>query len=237
MPKSKNDREIEREVDGVDGDSYGLVEFYPSYAIDKKRWDRFVKAVESIIRRCLEYKDYVTYLRDEVDLDEDIFLSKVTSQDVRIEIHHSPLTLYEITDAVANQFIRKNEKPFSSFTIANEVIRLHYKDMVGVVPLSKTVHDLVHSGKVLIPISAVHGNVREFVKQYHRDMNRDTLKKLECALLRRKEDIMEINKILKLDIRYNPSRTLEEFVSEISGLLPMGDETDISPEHSDNIPF
>ena len=224
MSGKKKDEDMMAGIDEVDGGSYGLVEFYPSYVIDEKKWDRFVKAVESAVRRSVEYKDYVTYLRDEVDLDCDTFFPGVASADARVEIHHCPLTLYEVADAVARQMMRIGEPPFSTFMAADAIVRLHYEGLVGVAPLSKTVHDLVHSGRVVVPVSAAHGDVRGFVRRYHRDMSRDSLKKLELALLRREEDVRRVNEVLRLDVRFNPSRTLEEFASEVRGLLPEGGE-------------
>ena len=50
--------------------------------------------------------------------------------------------------------------------MAKECTILHYKLLVGLIPLSKTVHQLVHDSKLFIPVDNVFGNWRQFVELY-----------------------------------------------------------------------
>ena len=50
--------------------------------------------------------------------------------------------------------------------VAKEVMYQHYKLNVGLIPLCKTVHELVHNQYIFIPAWAVLGNYREFLNQY-----------------------------------------------------------------------
>ena len=43
---------------------------------------------------------------------------------------------------------------------------LHYKHHVGLVPLSKTNHELVHDGKLFISENQIFGNYKQFVNNY-----------------------------------------------------------------------
>ena len=45
-------------------------------------------------------------------------------------------------------------------------MRLHYQGLVGLIPLSVTPHELVHVGKLAIPLNCVYGRFVEFVKTY-----------------------------------------------------------------------
>ena len=53
------------------------------------------------------------------------------------------------------------------FLVAEEVMRIHYEGLVGLIPLSITVHELVHDGKVPIPLNCVYGRFVEFTKRYY----------------------------------------------------------------------
>ena len=60
-----------------------------------------------------------------------------------------------------------NDIPLNYFRIASEVTMLHYQHKVGLIPLSVTVHQLYHLGKIFIPIQAVDNlGLIEFVKEY-----------------------------------------------------------------------
>ena len=43
---------------------------------------------------------------------------------------------------------------------------LHFKNKVGIVPLSVTMHDLVHSGSIFLNLKQVFGRVIDFLEEY-----------------------------------------------------------------------
>ena len=51
--------------------------------------------------------------------------------------------------------------------VAEEVMRLHYRGLVGLIPLSVTAHELVHDGKLIVPLNCVYGKFVQFVKEYY----------------------------------------------------------------------
>lgn len=142
-----------------------------------------VKTIERMVRSSLEYKDYIKYLKTYMNMTHDSFFKQVEQSQyskITIEIHHAPLTLYDITMVV----LIKHEDEYGEIDllhIAEEVMKLHYQCKVGLLPLAKTVHDLVHMGKVFIPVQMVRGNWIEFYKDYKKyfigDME-DKLKKI-----------------------------------------------------------
>ena len=127
---------------------------------------KFIKRCEKIIRSSMEYKDYINFLREHVDMDKCAFYQKVSSAEsrrVKIEIHHEPFTLYDYTEAVVNRFIEEGI-PLNDLLIADEVMELHYNNMVGLIPLSKTIHQVVHnSNKIKIPLNMVYGKYTDFI--------------------------------------------------------------------------
>ena len=129
---------------------------------------RLIKSVESIVRRSTEYKQYIKFLKDEIDMTECTFFSNVSNKNsnrISIEIHHEPFTLFDIVDIIVERFIIEDEE-LNPLLIADEVMGLHYKNMVGLIPLSGTVHQLVHDGKLFIPLQNVFGDYLLFLEKY-----------------------------------------------------------------------
>jgi hypothetical protein len=50
--------------------------------------------------------------------------------------------------------------------VAKEVMECHYKLIVGLIPLSETVHELAHSHRLFIPVDRVIGRYKVFVELY-----------------------------------------------------------------------
>lgn len=129
---------------------------------------KLVKTVERMVRSSMEYKDYIKFLKEYINMTKCSFWGKVAGGDysgIKIEIHHAPFTLYDITMAV----LIKHEEEYGDlnlFFIAEEVMKLHYQCKVGLIPLSETCHQLVHNGDLFIPVQFVRGNFMEFVKEY-----------------------------------------------------------------------
>lgn len=148
------------------------------------------KAVETIVRRSLEYKQYVQFLKEEIDMTQCAFFKNVTNKNgspVSIEIHHEPFTLFDITLTVIEKFI-DNGYELNPLLIAEEVMSLHYKNMVGLIPLSVTVHELVHDGSLFIPLQNVYGNYIQFLEEYG-DYITDSIKAMLETKLRLSKEL------------------------------------------------
>ena len=92
-------------------------------------------------------------------------VNNVESYKIRIELHHSPFTLYDIAIIVTNKRLRTGE-PMDVELVAKEIMLLHYSLLIGIIPLSQTVHELVHNNYLFVPIQNVLGKVDEFVDRY-----------------------------------------------------------------------
>jgi hypothetical protein len=127
-----------------------------------------IKTVERIVRRSLEYKQYIKFLKDEIDMTSCSFFSNISNKNntsIGIEIHHEPFTLFDITQIIVEKFIDQDME-INPLLISDEVMKLHYRDMVGLIPLSTTVHQLVHDSKLFIPLQNVYGDYVKFLKEY-----------------------------------------------------------------------
>ena len=133
---------------------------------DKER-EKFIRDVETQVRRSFEYKEMIKYLREFLGMNKCAFLDDVGGPEsgARIEIHHYPFTLRDIVEIVIRKRSYYNES-LELQMVAKEVMELHYKLMVGLIPLSQTVHELAHSGKIFIPADKVLGRFDLFVSYY-----------------------------------------------------------------------
>lgn len=129
----------------------------------KKYW----KAVESEVRKSYEYREFIAYIRENYSMNQCSFLqvSNKETFDIKIEIHHYPFTLFDIVQIVYRKRIYYQESLSVEMT-SKEVTMLHYRLMVGLIPLSETVHQLVHDGKLFIPVSNILGRYKLFIDQY-----------------------------------------------------------------------
>lgn len=130
---------------------------------------KFIKSCELLIRGSEEYRDWIDYLKKYKDMDKCAVFQNLNSTEmkkIKLEIHHGPFSLYDIVTIVVNKYI-KEDIPIDYFDISEEVMRLHYENKVGLIPLSKTVHKLVHDGKIFIPLQAYYGPAMVgFIKEY-----------------------------------------------------------------------
>lgn len=141
----------------------------PSYIMydDKTRY-KFINMVEKLVRSSLEYKELIAYLHSGLDMNYCMFFNNVSKEKgrrIRIEIHHIPFSLFDIVNIVLKKY-ETEELEIDPFVIAEEVMQLHYKGHVGLVPLSETVHQLYHKGRVFIPLQYVDKGFLLFYKEY-----------------------------------------------------------------------
>lgn len=147
------------------------MEYYVSVDTSKNR-QAFVKRTERLIRGSIEYRDYIQFLKENVDMNHCAFFQNISNEKgksngkVKIEVHHEPFTLYEYVDVVLNKY-QDEGLPINDLLIADEVLKLHYDNQIGLIPLSKTMHQIVHkSSKIFIPLNMCYGEFSKFMEEY-----------------------------------------------------------------------
>ena len=153
-----------------------LESYYFTDFMNSKRIKRFIKSVESRIRKSDEYKHYLYYLNEEQQLTHCSILGNIKNCDATLEFHHYPFTLYDICEIVINKHILEKTN-FNSFTIVKEVLDLHFDNVIGLVKLSKTIHELVHNGNLFIKLESVFGDVNEFINTFYNYIPLETIEK------------------------------------------------------------
>lgn len=146
-----------------------------------KDFDRYIEDIKRVVRQSREYRLFVDYLRENMDMNKCSFLENVTNKDtfkIKIELHHSPLTLHDIVLTVFNKRMFYNES-LEIEMVAKEVMYVHYFLMVGIIPLSQTVHELVHTQSIFIPLGKSMGNWEEFIDIYREWAPPEVLDKID----------------------------------------------------------
>ena len=129
---------------------------------------KFIKDLEGVVRTSFEYRQLMAFLRDTEGMNECTFLRNVTNTDntnVRIEIHHTPFTLYDIAMSVTARRVSHGES-LDIFDVAKEIMWLHYAGWVGLIPVCETVHQMIHSAYLFVPTNVIRGDYEEFIDAY-----------------------------------------------------------------------
>jgi hypothetical protein len=133
---------------------------------DMQVFSKFIRGAEKIIRMSDEYKAYKAYLINEIGLDHCAVMPGVTGEKATIELHHGPiLTLYDYCSIILDSYL-VNGEAISSIGLAKVVMQEHFDNHVQCVMLSKTAHQLFHSGKLFIHPSQAWGDLNAFLDKY-----------------------------------------------------------------------
>lgn len=147
---------------------------------EDKDLKRFVKSCETGIRRSPEYKIWAEYIRDVMGKYICAISGEINAE-TTVEIHHHPMSLYDIVSSVIYRKIDSN-KEFCSFDICQEVIEIHYQNKIGFIPLVSSLHEKVHNGALDIPMELVSGDYKKWLAEYGTFLDDDDLKRIHCKL-------------------------------------------------------
>lgn len=131
--------------------------------MDDRAYLNFIKNCERSIRHSMEYREWVSYLKESVGISE-CQISNETYDDCSIDIHHHPFTLFQLVEIAISDFLSKGET-FSTFDISKEIMLWHFRDIVGYIPLVRTLHEKYHNGKLQIPTSMVNGDWKKILEE------------------------------------------------------------------------
>lgn len=137
---------------------------------DSKEFKKYIEDCKRIIRNSFEYRRMVNYLRDYMNMNRCSFLENVSNNNdfgIKIHLHHSPFTLDDIVNVV---YLKRCDcgDSLEIEMLAKEVMYLHYRLSVGLIPLSETIHKLVHNSYIFIPVQNVMGNFDVFYNDYQK---------------------------------------------------------------------
>lgn len=159
--------------------------------------EKTIKYIEKLIRGSLEYREYIKYLKTTLDINSCTFYEGYSlSNGLGVELHHSPFTLYQYVETICRKHIELNKGFYDALEVAEEVTKLHFQFLVGLVPLNPTAHKLVHTDNLKIHPDLILGGWEVFLNEYKKwlpESIENTLSELEEI---RKNPSDEIPKIL-----------------------------------------
>lgn len=161
---------------------------------------KIIKYMCKRVRQTIEYKELVDYMKKTMNINHCSFYKDYSmANGFTVELHHSPFRLYDYVEAVARKFMSEdNEDPkFQCWAVEEEVNRLHYDFMVGLVPLNPTAHQLVHSGNLKIHPKMVICDWEVFVKEYKEFLSDEAVGICEEFRVLGTMDVDEIPEIVK----------------------------------------
>jgi len=162
----------------TDNNVFGI-SFLKDNFLDEKEKVRYIKKIESMVRSSQEYREFVSYIREELQFNHCSLLNTLTSDNVSVELHHHPFNLFDIVETEINKHIVKGDL-FNTFIISANVMNTHYKNYIGLIPLSKTMHELVHSAdssRITLPKKLVIGNFGQYYNENNLYMEDSTKEK------------------------------------------------------------
>ncbi len=140
-------------------------------------YKKFINNCESMIRKSIEYKLWRNYIVDILQVNE-CAVTHENMEDVTVEIHHHPVSMYATVSAIINKHIDENTE-FCTYDICTEVIEMHFKNKVGYVALLKSMHEKFHNGKLTIPIGLVRGDYNYFLTNYSKYLEESEIDKIQ----------------------------------------------------------
>lgn len=135
---------------------------------------KFVKNVESAVRRSCEYRLWVSYLIENCG-SHICALTKERTNEADVHIHHHPISLFLICKSVVEKYL-DSETYFCTFDVCTKIIELHFSNKIGYIPLLASMHEKYHNGYLKLPIDLVKGGYQYMLDSYQFD--EDDFKKI-----------------------------------------------------------
>ena len=170
----------------------------PGLFEDKKEYARWMERMKKMIRDSTEYQDLILFQKHRRGLDRCGIHQHLTIHNgFRIEAHHTPFTLADIVHVIVNKRLNRGESTRMT-EIADEVMEIHYLELVGLYPLCQLCHKAIHSDslgdKFFIPMADVRGDPERFVEIYGEHMPEVMAMKWEnIRVLNKSYDLVEKN--------------------------------------------
>ena len=176
---------------------------FASLEFEEDLTEKIISYIEREIRGSFEYKKYINYLKSELDLTKCSLLPGIDTSNgaASLEFHHYPLNLYEITEIIGKKMISElsEDEKVSCFYIAEKVMEEHFRGLIGLVPLTVTLHQMAHNRSIIVPMSKVNGAYKKFVQKYNEFIPEDIKDRIRDAEMNSESDDAKLYNALKLE--------------------------------------
>ena len=223
--------------------SYDICEFDLNNLQDDKVYNKYIEAIKKVCRSSFEYRKFVNFLRENMDMNKCSFFENVSNKEsfkIKIELHHAPFTLHDIVSTIVEKRKYFNES-LEIEMVAKEVMCIHYWGIVGIIPLSETVHELVHNRLINIPLDSIFGKYQEFIDLYNNFIPDDAKERYKVMCMNSDNQNLDIIKQTPLEVQligskhegsYNYNKLTLLSNSLNTRILEMKSENNYSNENS-----
>lgn len=229
-----NDEKLEKDADHVSADiTADVFDITLQYLSDDKEIDKkLIGYLEKCVRNSYEYRQYIEYLKSDLDITRVTLMPQIDTKDIKVslEFHHCPLTLFDICDIISREMLKKagpNGK-VSLIDIMSEIVREHYAGLVGLVPLTTTLHEMVHTKSIVVPWCCIYGDVDRFLSAHKDSMDAGYIQKI-CdakAITMKMATETDFDKLHKTVLDYNVSYSGKQAdageIKSVSDLIDSG---------------
>lgn len=178
IPKDTAETEIVRIDNTKPLAAYGTYNDLEYLEEDTKARIKFTRYLEKQARGSFELRNYISFLKENMDLTKCRILNGVDSTGASIELHHFPFSLFDIAQIILNDAMT-NKENISSFSLVGRIVEEHYAGHIGFIPLSETAHELAHAGKIALSLTAVYGDWKAFAKKYWKSLSEEQISALK----------------------------------------------------------
>ena len=185
--RNDNDQKIADKITQIDVKSEQLdpVIYIPDVDFeDPKSVTRYIKAIKSVVRGSKEYKEFVRFLKNKLNLNACMFFPKIKKyrdSKISIEMHHTGFVMEDIIRTIL-RYRYKNNLDYDVQSVAEHIMLEHYKGNISLTCLSATMHDLIHEddSNLFIPLQYCDfGDINKFYSEYRDSVDKETVKKFE----------------------------------------------------------
>lgn len=144
---------------------------------DADIYKKFLDNAIARFRHSRTYSSYKGYLI-ELGLDRCQMMSNITNEMASIEMHHNGLTIFDIAVLLSTHILATKGK-ISTFDLVMELKYVHKNNMVPLVMLCRTSHQMVHHNEeFFVPASMCFGFWMELLEKYKFGVNYGIAKKI-----------------------------------------------------------
>jgi len=146
----------------------------------------FTQDIERVIRTSREYRAWVYWLKAKNEQSTDSFTGYDTYQyNLTLEIHHVIL-LYDIVYTTGLSMLKKlkpGDEGYSTFQIADQVIRDHMAGIIPIVPMLKSYHEMYHEKLIEFKQEDIWGDYQKWLDKYSDVISEYKMKEFRSNLL------------------------------------------------------
>lgn len=151
---NKEDRDVKLES-ATYGTEYFCLMDLDEIEEDERSLTKFIRNVEKYVRSSNEYKRWLTFVKGTLGSDLMCYHTGNLPTMCSLEIHHHPYTLYNLVEIA---MYNMRDEVYTVFDLSKNVMKLHFMNLVGFVPLCISSHENYHSQILDIPIEVCEGD-------------------------------------------------------------------------------